>query len=288
MTKISTVFPIIAALGIATVASSATPDSESPDAIKVFLLDDQTGEELQRLHGIEPLKVDDLLALVNAVLQGNIPVQLVHQAIDEDASDNPLAQMAFKPFAGGVPPTAPLPNMPLRQFAEASKVYNQKRAVWHRGIIDYRKEIVVAAEAFVQRVGAIQLEVAQRFDRILADRNGRDFNRSDIFGSITIANRALGKTGRRVLVINSDAEDLPGNRKPRLTALTEADLDPGIELIFVNTSRLPDQSRLFAGVKNNVSHADSMAGAMETVVKMLKPADEKKPDVASLSAAQSR
>jgi hypothetical protein len=282
-----TVAFLLIALTAPTITTVALGGSEPPDAVKVFLLDDQTGEELQRVHGIQPLKVDDLLVLVNAVLQGNIPVQLVHQAIDEDASDNPLAQMAFKPFAGGAPPTAPLPNMPLRQFAEASKVYNQKRAVWHRGILDYRKEIGVAAEAFVQRVAAIQLEVAQRFDRILAERNGRDFNRSDIFGSIGIANRVLGKTGRRVLVINSDAEDLPGKRKPRITPLTETELDSGIELIFVNTSRLPEQSRLFAGVKNNVSHADSMVEAMEIVVKMLSPADEKK-SVASLSDGKSR
>ncbi len=60
---------------------------------------------------------------------------------------------------------------------------------------------------------------------------GRDFNRSDIVGSITTANRLLVGAERRFIVLNTDAEDLPAKRKPRRTPLTAEELDPKIELI---------------------------------------------------------
>jgi len=241
----------------------------APEPVRVFIVDDQTGEELRAKHGIQPLQVDDLVVLVNAVLLGTTPVQLVHQAVDEDATDNGIAQMVFKPFAGGMPPAAPKPNMPLRQFAALAKQFQADRATWQAKIAAYRKDVELGAQAFVQAVGETQMEVAQRFDGILKARNGRDFNRSDIVGCATAANRILGNSGRRILILNTDGEDLPGKRQPRRTPLTPAELDPSVTLIFVNTSRLPEQSVLFAGVQNPIQHADSIKEAMELVVGML-------------------
>lgn len=241
----------------------------APEPVRVFIVDDQTGEELRAKHGIQPLQVDDLIVLVNAVLLGTTPVQLVHQAVDEDATDNGIAQMVFKPFAGGPPPAAPKPNMPLRQFAALAKQFQADRAVWQSKIACYRRDVELGAQAFVQSVGETQMDVAHRFDAILKARNGRDFNRSDIVGCVTVANRILGNTGRRVLILNTDADDLPGKRQPRRIPLTAAELDPTVTLIFVNTSRLPEQSVLFAGVQNPIQHADSIKEAMELVVGML-------------------
>ena len=253
---------------------NATETATEP--VRVFIVDDQTGEELRTKHGIQPLQVDDLIVLVNSVLLGNTPVRIDHQAVDEDVTDNGVAQMVFKPFSGGPAPTAPRPNMPLRQFAELANQFQADRSKWQREIAAYRRDIDLSAEAFVKRVAETQFEVAQRFDRILKARNGRDFNRSDIVGSVMVANSVLGNSGRRVLILNTDAQDLPGKRAPRRTPLTATEIDPGIFLVFVNTSRIPEQSILFAKVTNPVHHADSVKEAMEFVAGLLKSPEEAK------------
>lgn len=234
----------------------------------VFLIDDQTGEELARVHGIQPLCVPDLETLINGVLRGGAPVRLLHQAVDEDASDNAVAQMDFRPYAGGRPPQPPSPNQPLRLLTEAMKVYREQRTAWQRGMLDYRGRLVAEVEGFQRGVSITQAEVSRRFDEILVARNGRDFNRSDICGSVAAASRFLGDAGLRILVLNTDANDLPATRAPRTTPLTPEELDPSIHLIFVNKSRLPEASPLFAGLPNPVHHADSMAEAMEIVLSM--------------------
>ncbi|HKP05014.1 MAG TPA: hypothetical protein VJU77_16805 [Chthoniobacterales bacterium] len=235
-------------------------------AFSVFLIDDETGEELTTKHGIRPLAASDLEALINVVLRGSTPVRLLHQAVDEDSADNALARMDFHPYGGGQPPKAPSPGLPLRQLSEEMKTYRAVRGEWQRGIRAYRTNVVAGVERFIKGIAATQAEVSERFDRMLAERNGRDFNRSDILTCITTANRLLGSEGRRFLVLNTDAEDLPAHRQPRRTALTVQELDSQIELIFVNTSHLPDQSLLFHGLANPVHHADSMQAAMDIIV----------------------
>ncbi len=237
-------------------------------AATVFLIDDQTGEELARVHGIQPLCVADLEVLINGVLRRGAPVRLLHQAVDEDATDNAVAQMDFRPYAGGRPPQPPSPNQPLRQLTEAMKVYQEQRAAWQRGMLDYEGRLVAEVEGFQRGVSITQAEVSRRFDEILVARNGSDFNRSDICGSVAGATRFLGDAGLRILVLNTDANDLPAKRTPRTTPLTPEELDPSIHLIFVNKSRLPEASPLFAGLPNPVHHADSMAEAMEIVLSM--------------------
>jgi hypothetical protein len=243
-------------------------------AFSVFLIDDQTGEELATKHGIRPLAASDLEVLINAVLRGSSPVRLIHQAVDEDSADNALARMDFNPYGGGQPPKAPSPGLPLRELSEEMKTYRAMRGEWQRGIRAYRTSVVAGVERFIKGIAATQAEVSERFDRMLAERNGRDFNRSDILTCITTANRLLGSDGRRFLVLNTDAEDLPAHRKPRKTPLTVQELDPQIELIFVNTSHLPDQSPLFHGLANPVHHADSMQAAMDIIVGSLNPGND--------------
>lgn len=261
-------------------AQKAGPPPVEPNGVLVFLIDDQSGEELATKHGIQPITTADLEVLVNGVLQNRTPVRLMHQPVDEDSTDNPVTQMEFRPYAGGTPPVAPAASLPLRQLAEAMKKWRQQRAMWQQGMMNYRKEVIAHGEGFVQKVAATQLEVAQRFDRMLAARNGRDFNRSDIFGCIATANHQLASGRRKVLIFNSDCEDLPGKRAPRRKPLTPAELAPEIELIFVNTSLVPDRAPLFTGLKNPVRHANSMREAMEMVVSMFGGEDGKQAVIA--------
>jgi hypothetical protein len=239
------------------------------DEIRVFFIGDQTGDELLQKHGIRPIKMEDLTELVNAVMLSKNSVRLFYLEVVEDVSKSALSQLVFKTFAGGPPPKMPTGNIPVYQYDVVRQAYDAKRTQWQREIRAYQHNALGEANAFVQHVADTQAEVAQRFDKMLADRNGRDFDRSDVVGTIQMANTVLGAAGKRVLVLNTDADDCPANRKRRHTPLTAKDLDPGIELIFVNTSRIPEQSVLFAGIPNTVHHADSIAEAMNIVAGML-------------------
>jgi len=241
----------------------------APEPVRVFIIDDQTGEELRTTHGIQPLQVDDLLNLLNEAIMGTTPVYLFHQIVDEDATDNAVSHLVYSPFTGGTKPTMPEGQIPLHQYAMVKKSFDKLRAKWQYEIRGYQRGLVANTESFIQRVVWMQAETAQRFDDVLEARNGRDFNRSDIVGSLVAANKILGTSGRRILVLNTDAADLPGSRKPQKSPLIANQLDPGIELIFVNMSRLPEQSILFTGLSNPVTHADSMKEAMTLIAAKL-------------------
>jgi len=256
-------------MGLAAALFAETPEAKQPEPITVFIIDDQTGEELATKHGIQPLAVGDLEALINAVLRGTTPVKVLHQAVDEDFADNAVAKLDFRPYTGGQPPKAPSPGLPLSQLAKAMGTYRKERAAWQQGIIGYRKELVSEIERFIKGVSTTQLEVSERFDRMLAVRNGRDFNRSDILGCVITANRMLGTTGKRVLVLNTDADDLPAHRAPRTTPIKPEELAPDVELIFVNTSGLPEQAPLFRGIPNPVRRAGSVKEAIEMICEPL-------------------
>lgn len=252
-------------MGFAAALFAEPTTAASKEDVTVFLIDDQTGEELATKHGIQPLAVGDIEVLINAVLRGTTPLRLLHQAVDDNSADNAVAKLDFRPYAGGQPPKAPSPGLPLSQLARAMQTYRKDRSVWQQGIIGYRKELVSEIERFIKGVSTTQLEVSERFDRMLAQRNGRDFNRSDILGCIVTANRMLGTSGRRILVLNTDAEDLPGTRAPRTTPVKPEELSPEVELIFVNTSGLPEHAPLFRGVRNPVRRAASVKAAMEMI-----------------------
>jgi hypothetical protein len=269
LSKIALISALLAASSIASSSAQTLPPQS--DAATIFLIDDQTGLELAEKHGIQPLAVADLDALINAVLNGKTPVRLFHQAVDEDATDNATSQMEFRPYTA-VPAPTPLPrHVPLVQLARAEKKYRADRAEWQSKLRQYAMRLSGEVESFIRQVTATQGSVAKRFDDMLAARNGRDFNRSDILGCVLNASRMLGPQGRRFLVCNSDLIDCPGKRKPRTTALTAQELDPAVELIFVNTSRLPETAPMFAGLPNRRHHANSMAEAMELIISQLAP-----------------
>jgi hypothetical protein len=233
------------------------------------IIDDQSGDELARDHGIEPLIVPDLLELIKAVLEANRPATLMHLPVDEDSTDNPVGRLTFAPFAGGSPPHAPSPTLPLRVLTAETAKYQRDRAGWQQRIKLYQQKVVADAEGFVRQVTATQFEISERFDAKLAERNGHDYSRSDIVGCISCANRMLGPSGRRVLILNSDCVDAPANRPPRTTPLTNTELAEKVELIFVNTSRLPQQSPLFRGLPNKTHEVESMKAACALLAQML-------------------
>jgi hypothetical protein len=255
-------------------SADETPVQPAQQGLVSVIIDDQTGEELARDHGIQAVEVADLDGLLNAVIQGQKPVRLQHIAVDEDSTDNAVATMTFRPYAGGKPPQAPGANLPLRQLSEEMKRYRIRRAEWQRGLIEYRGQVQGEVEGFVRQVTATQLEVSERFDKKLAARNGRDFNRSDVVKSIEMANKLLKDSAHPVLVLNTDGIDLPSEqRKPQNQPLTVEQLDPKIMLIFVNTSRRPEQSALFRGLRNETRHADNVKEAMSILIDQLNKDD---------------
>lgn len=256
-----------------TPASAEEPlrSNSASETATVFLVDDQTGEELAQKHGIRPIAIEDLDVLINGVVNGHTPVRMFHQAVDEDAADNATAQMEFRPYAGEKPVKKVAINLPLPQLIEANKAYAAKRTAWQKGVRDYQLRLAGEVEGFIRQVTETQGSVSERFDKMLVARNGRDFNRSDIYGCVANGSRLLGPQGRRFLVLNTDAIDLPGKRKPRTTPLNAKELDPAVELIFVNTSRLPEQAPMFTGLPNPRHHANSMKEAMELVVELVTP-----------------
>lgn len=266
---------LVAAFCTITTVLAESPAQIHSEPITIFLIDDQTGEELATKHGIQPLTTSDLDVLINAVLQRKTPIRLFCGEVIEDASAALPVDMKFRPYAGAAPPTPPVAGLPLPQLVEETRTYREKRAVWQKAIFDYRQQLVHEVERFVRDVTELQMSIAKRFDDELRRRNGHDFNRSDIVGSVTTANRMLGVQGKRLLLLNTDAEDEPAKRRPRTTPLSTAELDPAIELIWVNKSKVPDASPLFRGVPNRVHHADNLAEAMEFVIQFIGEDDSK-------------
>lgn len=247
-----------------------------PAEVAVFLIDDQTGPELEAKHGIKQLAVSDLEVLVNSVMQNRKPVRVITQVVDEFAGDNETAVLDFQPYAGGVPPKAPSDNLPFKELESASEKYRKDRNAWLLGIREYRGFLQTKAEAFVRSVTQLQTSVSARFDAMLAKRNGADFNRSDVAGVVLAANKALGNSRFRIIVVNSDCEDLPLNGHPRRKPFSAAELDPNVAFIFVNTSRLPEVSPMFKGVTNPIHHVESLKEAMELVLKITADASTEK------------
>lgn len=260
-------------LSVLTLAMVATPCLTQTATASVrgsiFLLDDQSGPELETLHGINPIQISDMEVLLNGVVQGKRAVRLFHQVVDEDSTDNEILELEFRPFEGGQPPKAPADNLPLRELETAAEEYLKQRSIWNAKMKAYRTELKGQAEGFIRKIAANQAAVAERFDLLLAARNGADFNRSDIVTCILAANRALGVEGSRILVVNSDAVDLAANRKPRKTPMTPTELSPDVVIIFVNQSKIPQASPLFSGLSNQTFHANTIKEAMLLALSLL-------------------
>jgi hypothetical protein len=270
-TKTSTLFALTAILltttGTATASNDEAADLRQTPA-KIFIIDDQTGEELARDHGIQPITIDDFKRLVDGIVQLRRPAQLFLEAVDEDASDNPTVSLTFDVFAMA-PPPIPSRNTPLTQRQEVINQYQRSRELWREKFRQHGFKMLTRAEGFVSDATDLQMRVAARFDEMLAANNGKDFNRSDILGTILNANRFLGTEGARYIILNTDCVDHPGSetgRKSHSAPLTSEQLDPGIHLIWANRSNLPQRQPFFKGIPNPQQHLRSVQEAFEAVV----------------------
>lgn len=245
----------------------AAPETTGP--AKVFLIDDQTGDELRGEHGIEAIAATDLEVLIEGVVTTQREVILFHELIDEDAADNEVRELRLLPYQGGASPQPPSATLPYRQLVEDAARYRVKRAEWIRGIRLYQNQLSQAVQNFVRDITGAQLTLTERFDMVLLSRNGRDFNRSDVAGTVLSAGKRLGTDGLRIAILNTDAEDRPSSGSRREKPFTPAELDPGILLVWVNTSGKPQQGAAFAGLPNAVHHVAKLAEAMEFVRQQL-------------------
>jgi hypothetical protein len=292
MTPTPTTTMTAALLGLALVASFAlpvlgedTPITPENDTVQIFLIDDPTGVELARDHGIQPIAVTDLSILVEGIIAHQRAVRVHHELIDEDASDNEVRVLAMEPYSGGAAPKKPSPTLPLRQLVEETERYRAERAIWVHGILEYRTRLESDIDAYVRGLTDAQSTLAERFDEMLLARKGRDFNRSDVSGTILSANRHLGTGGMRICVLNTDAEDLPGaetGKQSRRNPFNKEELDPGIVLIWVNTSGKPQQEPGFAGLPNPSHDVGTMAEAM-TLIRGMIGGEEELPSDTSVS-----
>jgi hypothetical protein len=246
----------------------ANPTSQPNKTVssRIVLIDDQSGPELAD-EGVLPLSVEAMESLVTESLESRDSVFLAHVPVDDDGSDNPVAEFAVEPYPAGAAPTGPSTSLPREELRKAMAEYQPKRQEWMRGFREYRKTTDGRSEAFLAQVMRHQLEINQRMDRILQERRGKDFRRSDLVGAIVRAAKLLGPGGERFLVLNSDCIDEPGKREPRRTPLTPAELDSGIVLLFVNSTGNPQKSVLFRGLKNPVIAAPDLPTAFRLVFK---------------------
>lgn len=263
------ILPAFALLGIAFAAPARNLSAHDASPVKVFLVDDQTGEELFRDHGIEPITVPDLAILVGGVVASQREVVLHYELIDDDASDNEVRMLRLHPYDGEAPPSRPSMALPLRQLTEETARFRERQAIWIAGVRRYRSELERAVETYVREMTEAQLALAERFNQMLLERNGRDFNRSDVTGTVLSAAGHLGTEGQRIMVLNTDAWDTPPGRAGRRAPYTPEELDPGIVLIWVNTSGLPQKQPAFAGLPNPAHHVATMAEAMALVCELV-------------------
>jgi len=239
--------------------------NDTPTAI--FVVDDQTGPELLEKHGIRPVAISDFDPLITVALQSGCAYRVFHQVVDEDSRDNRLTALIVRAQSMGPAPT-PIPRgLPLTKLTRARQDYAAAEESWQGTAVAEAARLAVDIKIFVDSVSSAQSCVNARFREALATRGGRDFSRSDVATCIAHANNVLGAKGRRFIVINSDADDLPGWTKPRQTPFTAAELDPGIELVFVNISNVPQRAAMFAGLPNRIRTAPSLRDAMEEIAR---------------------
>lgn len=249
--------------------SSSKTTAASPFAA-IHVLDDLSGVELMDKHGIVETSAADLLVLRVPVLGLRKVVMVQHDIVDEDGQDNDPAMLCFQPCPHQ-PPPVPVLRGSITAMQKIKAEYDADRADFQRKLQAYSQAMGVEIDTFITKVTTQQMEAAARFDRIRVDEhNGRDWNHSDVANAIVTGVKKL-PTGPalRVLVLNTDMEDLPTKGQPRTKAFTTEELPPDIIVVFTNTSRKPDTSPLLNGLTNTRHHADSMSAAMTLIASWL-------------------
>ena len=237
-------------------------------SIGIVILDDQLDPGLAR-EGIKPLQAPDLDPLINAAINSRRAILLRHLPIMRDAKDAPVAALEFTPFAGGPKPEAPTGNLAYRDKLKAAENYRNAFRIWEKKFEVFAETVRGDGRASSDLVIANQLLVTETHDRLLIVDNGRERKGLDLVGAITHANDLLAECEIRILVINSPCADRSVVEGKRTEVLKPAELDPSVQLVFVNTSRRPQQIVLFKGLPNSVIAQGSLVRALTTLSEKL-------------------
>jgi hypothetical protein len=240
-------------------------EPQSPVAA-IGVMEDLSGPELKERHGIQQLSLDELTLLLDASLNSRKTVALWHSIVDEDASDSEATPITLNPFSSE-PPEPIMLRGTLAAMKRKKAEWDAKQATYLRDFLEYRKVLLGSLETFSADVLQKQVDTTAVFNEWLKKHPGGDYNRSDVAGTFLAMAKTLAASPAtiRVMIINSDCEDLPKHREPRAEPFTAQELPGSIHLIFVNSSRLPEKEPLFRGVTNPVHHADNLTAAIELV-----------------------
>jgi hypothetical protein len=232
----------------------------------IGVMEDLSGPELKQRHGINQLSLDELTLLLDAALDSRRTVELWHDIVDEDAADSVASLIKLEPFSSA-PPVPIMLRGTLAAMKRQKADWDALQAAYLQDFVGYRNSLIKSLETFSAGVLQKQVDTTATFNKWLEMHPGKDYNRSDVAGTFLgmVKTLAASPAAVKVIIINSDCNDLPRYRSPRDHAFTEQELSAGIQLIFVNTSRLPEKEPLFHGITNAVHHADNLRAAIELV-----------------------
>lgn len=233
--------------------------------VHCVLVDDFTGPELLRDHGIARATPDDLASIIKP-LAGKSLVTLHYLAIAESADSQTAVEVQLPEFTIA-PPLAPenASTLDLRALTEASERYFADKATYDKALAAWLDSAGRDTEAFRRHVLVEQMRTESVFHGKIPSL-GENYRRSDFGGVILRASALLSEmSGIKILILNTDCLDAPLGKPSRTSAFTAAELPADIVLIFVNTSGRPQESPLFAKLENTVVAAESLPAAARLV-----------------------
>lgn len=254
------ILSILGALNAMSEAGSPPPSSA------VFFLDDFTGIDPQ--HGIERAEPGGLTALCRALIGSNL--SFFYSAIGEEARSQPIESTQISSFSLSPPQKPSTEGLTLPQLKRISKAYFEKKDHYNRELAAWWRKTFPKIQEFTQKAIAAQMATEERFDLEMVARG--DFRRSAVADAVLVANKTLRESNAtfKVLILNTDAVDSPNGKRSRTAPFTVKELDPTVYLVFVNRSEKhkPQESSLFKGISNPISHADSVDHAASVIARL--------------------
>lgn len=270
---------LLAAVALGMTLNGHSGESET---VSIYLADDVSGEELTRDHGIHPADFESLTILADILFRAKLHGYLFYDVVDEDAGDNIPMGVFVKPFSSAPPNKIEIPRgIPVRekqallaQFENSVREYSVEHGQWKSKVLD-------AASDWIDDSVEMRTAKHARFLK-KTEELGRDFRHSDVIGTIKKANTHLGKGGLKFLILNTDLVHKPGAaaEEQKSRPLVVTDLSPDVILILVNTSRVPDTSKLLDSIKNIAYRAESLKDAATLISEIVAEQMPKSTNVA--------
>ncbi|MEQ1840025.1 MAG: hypothetical protein ABL994_06440 [Verrucomicrobiales bacterium] len=248
-------------ISIILVGFFATTVAPADQPTHVVLIDDFSGPELETFHGITRATPEDLRDVIKAL--AGTAFTLTYTAVGEDADHQKPVVLKLPSFAGCPPvPVANPETLDLRTLTDLSERFFREKQTFQKARDEWLAEARDATDAFQRSVLLEQMRTAQVFNKNVV-RFGENYRRSDVAGATLLAVRLLpfDPNVRKVLILNTDCADAPFGKPSRTAPFTDKEISPDVILLFVNTSRRPEQGALFSGLKNPVRSAESLPAA---------------------------